>query len=293
VTAPTPLPAGLRDRVLAAALEARTAGRALPDVPEISPVDAFGRAADAFLDLLTVLPADAWGIPVLRDLDVQGLVGHLAGVEDDVRRALDGDPDVARADHVASTQPAAEREAGRSPEDTRGTWRAAVEQTLARLPGADLDTCVRLHGMLLPLGALLVVRAFELWTHENDIRRVAGLPASVPDAATLRLMTDLAVRMLPVGVARVADDVPPADVHMVLTGSGGGTWDVVLGPRSATSAVPEATAAVPEVMIVADAVRFCRLVADRIAPAELGARVTGATGLAATVLSGAAALALD
>src|SRR3954468_18297528 len=287
------LPAGLRERVLAAARDLRAPGRTVPDVPDISPVEAFSRAADAFLGLLTALADADWRLPVLRDLDVAGLIGHLTGVEDDVQRALDGARDVACADHVASTQAAAEHAASRSPEEARRAWRAAADRTLERVRGADLDVVVPLHGMRLPLGALLVVRAFELWTHENDIRRVAGLPASVPDAATLRLMTDLAVRMLPVGVARVANDVPPADVHMVLTGSGGGTWDVVLGPRSATSAVPEATAAVPEVMIVADAVRFCRLVADRIAPAELGARVTGATGLAATVLSGAAALALD
>jgi uncharacterized protein (TIGR03083 family) len=286
VTTPTPLPAGLRARVLAAALEARAGGRALPDVPAISPVEAFRRAVDALLGLLTGLPADAWRRPVLRDLDVQGLVGHLTGVEDDVQRALVGDPDVARAHHVGSTQPIAERQSGRSLAETRREWRAAAEHTLARVRGADLDAIVLLHGMRLPLGALLVVRAFELWTHENDIRHVAELPESVPDAATLRLMTDLAVRMLPVGVARVADGVPSADVHLVLTGAGGGTWDVALGDRTAGGPAPE-------VAIVADAVRFCRLVADRIAPAELGASVTGATALASTVLSGAAALALD
>ena len=44
------------------------------------------------------------------------------------------------------------------------------ERTLARVRGAHPDATVRLHGMRLPLGALLVVRAFELWTHENDIR---------------------------------------------------------------------------------------------------------------------------
>ena len=49
----------------------------------------------------------------------------------------------------------------------------------------------------------------------------------------------------------------------------------------------------PDVAIVADAVDFCRLVADRIDPAELGASVTGATALASAVLAGAAALALD
>ena len=142
-----------------------------------------------------------------------------------------------------------------------------------------METSAELRGRL-------VVRAFELWTHENDIRRATALPGSVPDAATLRLMTDLAVRMLPVGVARVAAPVPPADVHLVLTGGGGGTWDVVLGDRTAGTAVPE-------VAIVADAVGFCRLVADRILPADLGAHLTGPAGLVSTVLSGAAALALD
>jgi uncharacterized protein (TIGR03083 family) len=274
--------------VLAAAREARAAGRALPDVPDISPVTALRRAADAFADLLSVLPGDAWHLPVLRDLDIQGLVGHLIGVEDDVQRALAGDPDIARAEHIASTQPVAERQSGRSPEDTRREWRATAERTLAQVHDADLGVVVPVHGLRLRLGALLVVRAFELWTHENDIRRVAGLPASVPDPATLRLMTDLTVRLLPYGVARVDDGSTPLDVHLVLTGAGGGTWDVALGSRPAQASAP-----VPEVGIAADAVGFCRLVADRIDASQLGAHVTGATAHAATVFAGAAALALD
>ena len=171
----------------------------------------------------------------------------------------------------------------RTPE---GNWRAAVEHTLADVQDEHLDAFVLVHGMRLPLGALLVTRAFELWTHENDIRWAAGLPPSVPDPATLQLMTGLAVRLLPHGVARVAGEVPPIAVHLVLTGAGGGTWDLVLGDRTATTPVSE-------VGIVADAVRFCRLVGDRISAAELGAHVTGVTALASTVLTGAAALALD
>jgi hypothetical protein len=108
-------PAGLRDRVLAAALVARPAGTAIPAAPPITAAEAFSRAADAFYALLCALAEADWHRPVLRDLDVQGLVGHLTGVEEDVQRALAGDQEVAAADHVASTQPAAEREAGRSP----------------------------------------------------------------------------------------------------------------------------------------------------------------------------------
>lgn len=282
----TAVPAAeLRDRVLAAARLARAPGRALPDLPDVSPVHAFGLAADALSDLLAVLPGTAWRTPVLRDLDVQGLVGHLTGVEQDLLRALAGDPDVADADHVSSTQPTAERQAGRAPEDSHREWLAAMARTLAAVKRADLDAVVPLHGMRLPLRSLLVVRAFELWTHGDDIRRATGLPPDVPDPGVLRLMTDLAARLLPHGVAEVAPDAP-LDVHLVLTGPGGGTWDVPLGTRTCP-------AGVPEVCIVADAVGFCRLVAHRIEPGALGAHVTGEVGLAATVLAGAAALALD
>lgn len=100
-----------------------------------------------------------------------------------------------------------------------------------------------MHGLRLPLGALLIVRAFELWTHENDIRRVAGLPASVPDAPTLRLMTDLAARLLPHAASLTGLD-EPTSLRLVLTGPGGGAWDVMIG-EDPPGAVP--------IRIVADA----------------------------------------
>ena len=84
------LPEGLRDRVLTASLRARAAGRPEPVVPEISPAEAFSRAAYAFYRMLGVLLAEDWHRPALRDLNVQGLVGHLVGVEEDVHRGLAG-----------------------------------------------------------------------------------------------------------------------------------------------------------------------------------------------------------
>ena len=60
------LPVDLRDRVLAAALRARGAGRATPAAPEISPAEAFRRAADAFHGTLRLLRDDQWHEPALR-----------------------------------------------------------------------------------------------------------------------------------------------------------------------------------------------------------------------------------
>ena len=280
------LPAGLRDRVLAATLRARAVGRPEPAAPEISPAQAFRRAADAFYGMLGILLAADWRKPALRELDVQGLVGHLTGVEEDVHRALRGDPDVVQASHIGSTQAAADRQAGRLPAQTRAEWRHAVDGTLA-LVHADRDPGgeIAMHGMRLPLGMLLVARAFELWIHDNDIRHAVGLPPSVPDPSTLSLMTQAAARLLPHAAVRVGLR-EPASVHLVLTGPGGGTWDIPIGPSPPASA-PNAIA------IVTDAVGFCRLVANRATPGRLDLHITGDPECAATVLAAATTLALD
>ena len=210
------LPAGLRERVMAATHDVRPAGLSLPEVSADSPAEAFSHAADAFYRTLCVLRDGDWRLPVLRDLDVQGLVGHLIGVENDVQRAMSGDPGVASADHVQSTQPVALGQAGRPPAATRADWRRAADRTLAQL--RDLDAVVALHGFPLPVRDLLVARTFELWTHENDIRTAAWLPLSAPAPSTLRPMTRLATALLPFGAA-LSDLREPISVHLVLTGA--------------------------------------------------------------------------
>ena len=70
--------------------------------------------------------------------------------------------------------------------------------------------------------------------------------------------------MLPVAAARNGLD-EPVSLHLVLTGPGGGTWDLALGQPVAG----DGAAAPANVAIVADAVGFCRLVANRAAVASL------------------------
>ena len=278
------LPAELRERVLAASLRARPAGYPDPPPVKISPGEAFTRAVKAFDETLRGLRQEDWERPALRDLDVQGLAGHLTGVAEDVHRCLAGDPQVAVASHIDSTQPAAARQAGHSPGLTHAEWRRAAERTLALVAaGGDLSAEVAVHGLRLPLGLLLVVLTFELWTHENDIRQAAAMPPSAPDASTLRLMTEAAARLLPQAVAQVAPSVP-TDVHLVLTGPGGGTWDIPASQVSPASA---------EVTIVTDAIGFCRLVANRATVGTLDVHITGDPDRATAVLAAACALALD
>ncbi|MGZ4680444.1 MAG: hypothetical protein ACXVIH_10495, partial [Ilumatobacteraceae bacterium] len=71
--------------------------------------------------------------------------------------------------------------------------------------------------------------------------------------------------------------------RIVLTGRGGGVWNQPLQLGG--------DAAEPSVTIVADAVEFCRLASQRIAPADLAAEVDGSMDLAIDVLRGASVFA--
>jgi uncharacterized protein (TIGR03083 family) len=285
VTTTLSLPDVLRYRVLAASLAARDGGRATPAPPAITAVEAFVRSADSLLDLVTSLDDELWHTPTLRDLDVQGLIGHLVGVEVDVQRALLGDAEVADADHIVSTQWAVEAQVGEPPAETCAALRAAVDRTVDMLRATRDDGVVlSMHGMRLSCRDLLVVRAFELWTHENDVRRVLSLPATSPDASTLALMTELAVRLLPHAARRTEAHADRVELRLVLTGPGGGTWDVELGPPDGRG---------DELLMVTDAVDFCRVVAARLDPDALDVHVLGAHAQAARTLTAAASLALD
>jgi hypothetical protein len=74
------------------------------------------------------------------------------------------------------------------------------------------------------------------------------------------------------------------DVHLVLTGPGGGTWEITVGESP-----PDPV----DVAIVTDAVGFCRLAGNRVTPAELDVHITGDSGRAADVLAAVTTLALD
>ncbi len=291
-TGPTALSEGLRARVLERSLGRRPAGRATPEPPEITPVEALGRAARSMTTLLGELTEDQWRRTALRGLDVQGLVGHLIGVESDLQRVLAGDAHPSILDHIGSTQPAAEGQAGRPGRATQDAWTEAVTESIRALAAADPQARITLHGARLSVSELCIARTFELWTHENDIRGALGLAATQPDASTLTLMTRLATDLLVRVVSRsgIAGQDRPLTLRLVLTGPGGGTWQLTSGEPAAAPASAVTTTAVG---IVADAVQFCRLVANRTTPAALEAHVTGDPGAAEAVLRVATTLALD
>ena len=275
-------------RVRAAALSARSAGRPSVAVESLSGLETFRRATVALDALLSDLDPSAWTRLALRGLDVQGLVGHLIGVESAFVASLDGDVEAGVAEHVASTQADALAQAGRPTVETLAEWRTAVARSIERAGALAAAGSVTYYGITLPLDDLLVVRAFELWIHEEDIRRATGLGLGPPDAGRLARMTSLAMTLLPAGVASIDRARQGESIRLVLTGAGGGTWDVALGGDGGAGPRPR-----PGARVVVDAAAFCRVVGNRADLESAGALVTGDVAMAADVFAGAAALALD
>lgn len=283
-------PARLSERTLGAAFARRAPG--IPAGTRPPPVQAYRDQMDDLSALLdTIAPGD-WAVPTVTDFTVHELVAHLLAIEGYVATRLGVAPSGAAApfvppegtedDHRAMTEATIGVYAGRDPAATVADWRALVDANLAHLDTLsdhDLDRRVSLHGLDLSLRSMLGARVFEVWTHSDDIRRALDRPLEAPDPARLTFMSDLAVGALPLGLLLAGIDDPGRTIRVVLTGDGGGDW---LQPLTigAEPGPPDAT-------LVADVVDFCRLAAQRLAPAEIAHRADGDAQAVQDVLEGA------
>lgn len=245
-------PARLREAVLASARASRraTARGSLPAVAYATQVEAL----DALLAGLS--PLD-WRAAVPRHGNVRELIKHLTANDEMVATDL-GLPEPARHDgHV------------------RQIWRDRAIMVLEKVPATaagPLDRPVRLAGRyqaVRPLRDGLVQRAFETWTHADDVRAVLDLPSRPPPAEHVRLIAELGVRLLPTALAAAGAGCAGGaelPVRLILHGAGGGTWDL---PPDLDRAIR------PAVTITCDVVEFCRLLAGRRAPEEFTAVADG------------------
>jgi uncharacterized protein (TIGR03083 family) len=278
----------LFDRVRAAALAARPAGRPYAtEPPTVAPVEqaigVFRRQVAALDAALDDIPDTAWDTMTDAAWTVHELLAHLVTVEEYLGSVLglwDYDVPVGtEADHRAMTELAIERRALDAPANTMGAWRARVRQLFDAVgDGSKLPRDVNFHGLPMSPRNVFVTRAFEVWTHHDDIRRALGRPLTEPPAADIRLMSSLAVRSTPLGLALAGHDHSDRTVRVVLTGDGGGTW--VIGYGTNPPADPDTT-------FIVDAVEFCRMAAQRLSIDALAIDVDGDRSFAGDVCVGA------
>ena len=231
------------------------------------------------------VPDDAWGVRTFNGLTVRDLVTHLASMESTVASVIGSPtvPDVTEVGIERRTAIFLDRFRDRPLADVRAVWRASVEAVRVWFDRAPADAAVPAFGLTLGRDALLVTRAFETWTHADDIRRAVGRALAPPPAPTLQRMADLAVTSMPAALEVAGRAHPEKTARVVLTGDGGGDWLIPLGFGEAGQT--------PDVVLTADVVDWCRVVSERMAPEDLPRTVVGDATLADDVAAAASAFA--
>jgi uncharacterized protein (TIGR03083 family) len=266
--------AALRDRVLGEAFRRR------PPAPVAVRADALehGTVAGLYREVVDdvqalldgLAPADWAAATAAEGWDVLGVVGHLCGVEELVLARLDQVSDWTAEQFLAASGAGVARARVDGPDATRDRWRtlsAAVLGHPALAPGATGHGPASLwDGDDAPRRQSIVVRAFEIWNHGEDVRRAVGRPVAAPTPPHQHLMAELGVRALPLMLAARGRTHPGRSARVVLTGPGGGDWLIPLAPGE--------TPSVPAVTLTFDVVEFCFRVADRRRPDDVSTRVT-------------------
>lgn len=145
------------------------------------------------------------------------------------------------------------------------------------------ETEVRgMMGRSTPYEHLLRSRVFDVWTHEQDVRRAARMAGGL-DSAAAQISRDLLLTRLP----RVAEDARIAPGHAVVFDVHGPlefmrTVTVAPGGRGT---VGEQVALAPLVRVVTDWETFARLMCGRVRAAGADLKIEGDRGAADRILS--------
>ena len=286
-----PTPQRLATRVIDAAITLRPSGQAIESLGggvRAHPTDAFVQTVAEFKSLLALAQGSAivepygWSVTqlVAHFLEIDLYFGRQLGLWD---HTID---DSLEDDHLAMSEAAVRASVRADFDDTVARWlevSTAVCSHVAALDPDQLRERIKFHFLDTRLSTVLVVRVFEVWTHIEDLCRTMRRDPPPLDAARLHLMTRTAVNAIPLGLLLGGIDGGEHTARIVLTGQGGGVWNqpLELGAEPGE----------PAVTIVADALEFCRLAAQRIKPADLDAEVEGPMDLAIDVLRGASVFA--
>src|SRR5262249_52130499 len=236
--------------------------------------------------LLDEVPESGWNVRTFNGLTARELVTHLASMESTVASVIGSPtvPDVTELDVERRTAIFLARFRDRPLPDVRagwGGWGGAFRGWFAAAPA---DAAVPVFGLTLGRDSLLVTRAFETWTHADDIRRAVGRHLEPPSAPTLARMADLSVTSMPAALEAAGRAHPDKTGRVVPTARA--APDSRLAPLG-FGGVGDA----PGVALTADGVAWCRVVSERMAPEALPRTVEGDPALADDLAAASSAFA--
>jgi uncharacterized protein (TIGR03083 family) len=266
-------PVALRDRLLRSAAER---------VRPLSAQEALQDETDRFNALLDTITDADLDAPTENGLSVRQLVQHVEAIDRAfVAAAADSSVGFIGADEVAQIT------AADLPERVDETFAESVtrfRRTRAQLVGLSDRMPADQRVAAYERDDVLVIRVFETWTHHDDIRKALGRENSAPAPAVMRTMSELAMKSTPYALAVRGVARPGRTARIVLTGIGGGEFDVPCAPG-------EQPAAEADVVIRASALDWCRRFADRVTIADVQYDVDGDAEMARDLVESANAFA--
>jgi uncharacterized protein (TIGR03083 family) len=293
-------PPGLLDRILSKALEARPAGQPVDatgfdDLP--SPVETHRIEQQRALLYLQGLRPDDWQRPVdppeFAGWTVHDVAAHLAANATLVAATLAVPvPGVPETEDGLETRTAATQARHRTLPPSVAVAEIdaaarAVDRAVAGLDETGLDEQISWLGVPMEIGWVLTQRAFETWTHIDDIRRAVGDEMRPPPVGSLRMMTRAACGLIPLMLAVRGEDHAGKTVRVGFTDLTD-AWDVDLGDFGG----PQPAGGDPvDAELTLAAVDLCRGLGARVPEGGLAYTSTGDAGLAHAVVEAVPALA--
>lgn len=237
-------------------------------------VDAFSQTAGSLVALGAVLTDEEWG----RATECPGWAVsdqylHILSVEEWLAAPGDG-PAITTDDMEAPI--AALGDLSR-PEVLR-RLAEVIERRVAWLRTADLAVMVDTpFGARMPYGDFVRSRAFDVWTHEQDVRRAVGRPGNLRCAAADATATILS-GSLPFVVGKRAKAEPGRTVRFEVDDR---AWQVVVGDDGRARFGDGD----PDVTLHMDWETFARLGTGRCAPDAANVQIDGDPTLATRILN--------
>lgn len=257
-------------------------------------IDAWTQSIEAITELLAPLPTDAWNRPTeCPGWSVRDVVSHVIALESE----LLGDPRPIHSlprdlRHVTSEfarymeLPVDKRRCHTAPEMTGELEYTVIRRSRAlRNAKHQADDLVRWPaGPLsqeIPYLDLLRLRTFDVWVHEQDLRRALGTPGNL-DSAAARITCEMMLAGLPKMLAKNVG--APAGTTLALDVSGPLEFlRTVRVGEDGRGTIDEAVSLAPDVRLTLDWETYVRLSCGRGRPGPV--TVDGDQELAARILA--------
>jgi len=190
-------------------------------------VEAFAHTAQAVVDLARGCSDDDLAQPTeCPGWTVHDQISHVVGVEARLGGHKDPRVEMPHYEHIRNdlgkkVEYAVEVRRGRTGAEVVAELQDVLAQRLATLRSPDLTDTTIIAGPFGPEQAaiVLLLRTFDVWTHEQDIRSALGRPGNL-DSPAAAVVVGSVMTQLPKVVARGAEVEPGGSVVIDVTGPG-------------------------------------------------------------------------